>query len=176
MSKIASQITSLTIVYSTVYSGPDQTKHQSSASLAFVRGSHRGPVNSQMASNAENVSIWWRHHNIRHHPHSSFFVKRQEFDDKRGLFCKRSRHFGIKNLKQYLRLMNEYILQVIAGKKGSVDSKATMWLRNTDCPLSISRVYTAKVMCNDAIAWTIAQSKYRSPSVGTVLCLQVHSP
>ena len=46
MSKIASQIISLTIVYSTVYSGPDQTKHQSSASLAFVRGIHRGPVNS----------------------------------------------------------------------------------------------------------------------------------
>ena len=46
MSKRASQITSLTIVYSTVYSGPDQTKHQSSASLAFVWGIHRGPVNS----------------------------------------------------------------------------------------------------------------------------------
>ena len=44
MSKIASQIISLTIVYSTVYSDPDQTKHQSSASLAFVRGIHRGPV------------------------------------------------------------------------------------------------------------------------------------
>ena len=40
---IASQ---LTTVYSTVYSGADQRKHQSSASLAFVRGSHRGPVNS----------------------------------------------------------------------------------------------------------------------------------
>ena len=46
MSKVASQITSFTIVYSTVYSGPDQTKHQSSASLAFVQGIHRGPVNS----------------------------------------------------------------------------------------------------------------------------------
>ena len=46
MSSIASQITSLTIVYSAVYSGADQRKHQSSASLAFVRGSHRGPVNS----------------------------------------------------------------------------------------------------------------------------------
>ena len=44
---IASQITSLTIVYSTVYSADaDQRKHQSSASLAFVRGIHRGPVNS----------------------------------------------------------------------------------------------------------------------------------
>ena len=40
------QITSLGIVYSTVYSGADQRKHQSSASLAFVRGIHRRPVNS----------------------------------------------------------------------------------------------------------------------------------
>ena len=45
MTKMASQITSLTIVYSTVYSGADQSKHQSSASLAFVWGIHRGPVN-----------------------------------------------------------------------------------------------------------------------------------
>ena len=43
---MASQITSLTIVYSTVYSGADQRKHQSSASLAFVRGIRRGPVKS----------------------------------------------------------------------------------------------------------------------------------
>ena len=46
MGSIASQITSLTIVYSTVYSDADQRKHQSSASLAFVWGIHRGPVNS----------------------------------------------------------------------------------------------------------------------------------
>ena len=46
MGTMASQITSLTIVYSTVYSGGYQRKHQSSASLAFVRGIHRSPVNS----------------------------------------------------------------------------------------------------------------------------------
>ena len=46
MGAITSQITSLTIVYSTVYSGADQRKHKSSASLAFVWGIHRGPVNS----------------------------------------------------------------------------------------------------------------------------------
>ena len=46
MSVIASQITSFTIVYSSVYSGADQRKHQSFASLAFVRGIHRRPVNS----------------------------------------------------------------------------------------------------------------------------------
>ena len=46
MGAIASQITSLTIVYSIVYSDADQRKHQSSVSLAFVLGIHRGPVNS----------------------------------------------------------------------------------------------------------------------------------
>ena len=46
MGAMAFQITSLTIVYSAVYSGADQRKHQSSASLAFVRGIHRSPVNS----------------------------------------------------------------------------------------------------------------------------------
>ena len=46
MGAMASQITSLTIVYSTVYSGADQRKHQSSASLAFVWGIHWWPVNS----------------------------------------------------------------------------------------------------------------------------------
>ena len=46
MGPIASKITSLTIVYSIVYSDADQRKHQSSASLAFVWGIHRGPVNS----------------------------------------------------------------------------------------------------------------------------------
>ena len=51
MSTLASQITSLAIVCSTVYSGAGQRKYQSSASLAFV-----------WVNNAENVSIWWRHH------------------------------------------------------------------------------------------------------------------
>ena len=46
MGTMASQITSLTIVYSAVYSGTNQRKHQSSASLAFVRGIHWVPVNT----------------------------------------------------------------------------------------------------------------------------------
>ena len=61
MGTMASQITSLTIVYSTVYSDADQRKHQNSASLEIVWGIHR-EFSAQMASNAENVSIWWRHH------------------------------------------------------------------------------------------------------------------
>ena len=46
MGTIASQITSVSIVYLTVSMGADQRKHQSSASLAFVWGIHRWPVNS----------------------------------------------------------------------------------------------------------------------------------
>ena len=42
---MASQITSLMIVYSAVYSDTDERKHQSSVSLAFVRGINRWPVN-----------------------------------------------------------------------------------------------------------------------------------
>ena len=46
MGAIASLITSITSVYSTIHSGADQRKHQSSASLAFVREIHRRPMNS----------------------------------------------------------------------------------------------------------------------------------
>ena len=54
LGEMASQITSLTIIYSTVYSGADQRKHQSSASLAFVRVIHQcGEIPAQMARNAE---------------------------------------------------------------------------------------------------------------------------
>ena len=48
MGTMGSQINNLTIVYSTVYSSADQNKHQSSASLAFVQGIHRWPVNSPL--------------------------------------------------------------------------------------------------------------------------------
>ena len=46
MNAMASQITGVSIAYSAVCSGADQRKHQSSTSLAFVRGIHRWPVNS----------------------------------------------------------------------------------------------------------------------------------
>ena len=63
MSAMASQIASVSFVCLTVGSGPHQRKHQNSASLVFMQGIHRWPVfPAQKASNAENVSIWWRHH------------------------------------------------------------------------------------------------------------------
>ena len=63
MTTIASQITSLTSVYSIVYSDADRKKHQSSTSLPLcgeITGTGEFPA--QRASYAENVSIWWRHH------------------------------------------------------------------------------------------------------------------
>ena len=68
MGKMASHITSLTIVYSTVYSGWNQRNHQSSVSLAFVCAGNSpvtGELLTQRSSNAENASIWLRPHGIR---------------------------------------------------------------------------------------------------------------
>ena len=64
MSAMVSQITSPTIVHSTIYSRADQRKHQSSASLALCEGNSpvTGEFPTRWTSNAENVSIWWRHH------------------------------------------------------------------------------------------------------------------
>ena len=61
MGAMASQITSLVIVYSTVYLGEDQRKHQSSASLAFVRGihPHKGPVTRKMFRFDDVIMKWW---------------------------------------------------------------------------------------------------------------------
>ena len=65
MTTVASQITSLTVVYSIFYSGAAQRKHQSSASLAFEgEFTGTGEFPAQRTSNAENGSIWWRHHEL----------------------------------------------------------------------------------------------------------------
>ena len=68
MTEMASQITSLlTIVYSTVYSGADQRKHQNPASMVFVRGIHRWPVQMFpiddviMFVDSKTVLIWLDH-------------------------------------------------------------------------------------------------------------------
>ena len=64
ISVMASQITGIWTVRSVLCSGAHQRKHQSSASLAFVRGIHQCPVDSPQNSNVESISIWWRHHDF----------------------------------------------------------------------------------------------------------------
>ena len=69
MSTMASQITSASIVYSTVCSGPYQRKHQKPSVTGLCVGNSpvTGEFPSQRASNAENVSIWWRRYAERQH-------------------------------------------------------------------------------------------------------------
>ena len=64
MGAMVSQITSVSIVYSTVYSGADQRKHINLRVTGLCVGNSpvTGEFPAQMASNAENVSIWWRHY------------------------------------------------------------------------------------------------------------------
>ena len=64
MGAIASQITSLTIYVSWfVYSDADQKKSKLRVTGLCARNlPGTGEFPAQMASNAENVSIWWRHH------------------------------------------------------------------------------------------------------------------
>ena len=67
MGAIASQITNLTIVYSTVYSDADKKKTPKLRVTGISAGNTpgTGEIPAQMASNAENVSIWWRHHGLQ---------------------------------------------------------------------------------------------------------------
>ena len=67
MGATASQITSLTIVYSTVYSGTDQRKISKLRVNWFCAGNspETGEFPAQIASNAENFPIRWRHNDFR---------------------------------------------------------------------------------------------------------------
>ena len=74
MTAIASQVSSLTIVYSIAYSDTDQRKHQSSVSLASVRAIHRWPVNSphkrpvkRKMFQFDNVIMWNSVASSKHH-------------------------------------------------------------------------------------------------------------
>ena len=64
MGAVASQIISITIVYSTVYSSADQKEASKLRVTGLCAGNSpvTGEFPTQMASNAENVSIWWHHH------------------------------------------------------------------------------------------------------------------
>ena len=62
MGAIASQITSLTIVYSVFRRRSKKTSKLRVTGLCAGNSPGTGEFPAQMASNTENVSIWWRHH------------------------------------------------------------------------------------------------------------------
>ena len=81
MSAIASEITSLTIVYSTVYLDADKKKTSKLRVTGLCAGNSpvTGEFPAQMASKAENVSIWWRHHVWYHSMQRLGMIDRQLF-------------------------------------------------------------------------------------------------
>ena len=86
MGAIASQITSFTIVYSIVYSDADKkTWKLRVTGLGVGNSPGTGEFPSQMASNAENVSIWWRHHEaknlLQHMLDTTFWTRNTSFED-----------------------------------------------------------------------------------------------
>ena len=112
MGAMASQITSLTIVYSRVYSGADQRKHQSSASLTFVTGE----FSAQITSNAENISIWWRHHD--HSLRVSWGHQQKWYWFSSSFVSMSSNHQHLKSLRTWVVNMRQWagssLLQVTA--------------------------------------------------------------
>ena len=80
---MASEITGVWNVCSTICSGAEQIKHKkNSASLAFVRGIHHWPVDSPRSYRVtieENVSILWRHQ-------AATLVMREGWSEHCGVF------------------------------------------------------------------------------------------
>ena len=86
MSAMASQSPASRLFAQRFSQGADKRKHQSSASVAFVRGIHRWPVNSphKWPINAENVSIWWRNHPSKHDINGPFVVSVKATNGRNG--------------------------------------------------------------------------------------------
>ena len=102
MGTMASQITSLTIVYSAVYSGADPRKHQSSASLAFVWGIHRGPVNSPHKWPVTRKMF----------PFDDVIIQITEF-----LCCPLFLVMGLGKIPNFINLKNKFIKELIFCQK-----------------------------------------------------------
>ena len=148
MGIMASEITSLAIVYSTVYSDADHRKHQSSTSLAFVGGIHWWPVNflhkwqfpAQMASYAENVSIWWHHHTRLICPSNLIAV--QSINTSRpGQHSGQFAHSIIEFIFLYENCCILILITLKYVPKGSIDNKPALiqimtWYQTGKGPLS----------------------------------------
>ena len=158
MGAMASQITSLTIVYWNVYSGADQRKHQSSAPLAFVRGNSpmTGHFPAQMASSAENVSIWWRHHIMIMCHYNMRSRKADTALLSQGAFTENIRELSKITLHSYK------IFSVFTGRKENIIE--TEWQNIITISFAISQIPSLITYC----AWyctSAVQPKDYTPSL-----------
>ena len=122
MDAIASQITSLTIVYSTVYSDANQRKRQSSASLAFVRGIHRRPVNSPHKWPITRKII----------PFDDVIVRIYFVTDSVPLFTEEQDDFLISWSQGFLK----YVMEIPVFTNGSLYIKIEPWRTIKSPPIS----------------------------------------
>ena len=168
VSAMASQITGVSIVCSPVCSGADQRKHQSYASLAFVRGT-TGGFPSQRASNAENVSIWWCHLDFSiYYKHTDGYV----------LFHFCSYFFytmscGNTSFEQCgsraSRVAAVFVDAIIISSRSALDAQGVGYL---DCPLiagygeSFNERHLFQLELGNTFQWGKYISKYRQQNVG----------
>ena len=142
MGAIMSQINSLTIVYSIVYSDADQRKHQSSASLAFVRGIHRGPVNSphkwpvtRKMFPFDDVITWYKARFINYTMIiTNYSIKRygiqwilEASQYKDAVYQYRNSHYSNKTVYRRFYLYNG---NPISGNTGFMLKRALRWSHN----------------------------------------------
>ena len=141
MSAMASQITSLMIVYSTIYS--DRSKKTSKlcvTGLCEGNSPVTGEFPAQRVGNAEIVSIWWRHHGL------GISMKNSHWNYHNWKMLKTSGNIGRNKLKLILKLLPIVFLssqpyqarnrpmKPIKGPFGE-KSKFTNWLTNPMTPI-----------------------------------------
>ena len=130
MVPMASQITNLTIVYSTVYSGRSR-KTSKLRVIGLCEGNLPviGQFPAQRASNAENVSIWWRHHKNIVCEKAAVLSREGEFSITDTFFSKSNASFII-NIKSppyhciYLLSICSLVLRLKTSMKAAVDTHA----------------------------------------------------
>ena len=132
MSTMASEITSLTIVYSTVYSGADQRKYQSSASLAFVRGihwwpeisPHKGPVTRKIFPFDDDIIMLTSFPSFKSDCFHAFdWVIRTFCQFLGGFFSKKADHYVCKAIAVVLVVSccQHTVLHIIFARNAPVD-------------------------------------------------------
>ena len=124
MTTMASQITSLTVVYSTVYSDSEQRKHLRSASLAFVWGIHRDRWIPRTKGQSRGKCFHLMTSSCFHVRCSNFkFMRPMSVGHYRTIAMTSQEHRGVSNHLQFdylwnslfkLRIKRAWVLQIIS--------------------------------------------------------------
>ena len=174
MDAIASEITSLTIVYSIVYSDADQRKHQTFRVTGLCAGNspRTGEFAAQMASYAENVSIWWRHHVVTRQ--STLWGRDKLVPSRRRYF---QIHFREWNFFILIRISLKFVPRAPINNIPALIGSA--WPASSHCHIRLWLVYWriyASLGLNELkslhLTWSSCASKFLSIFKWIVLTLE----